>query len=494
MFSHRVVDTPVHDKALDDSGERCVTLVLMYFHYFMIWLKSLEIHGYRGFAEAEIVNFALPNNELGSGLTILVGPNNAGKSTIIEALHAISRPPHIPPSFTEGKRNKCAGGRVKLKVENSEGQYKELATVPGGGSETQWNSPDIEPLHSRIFVLPSRRTFNPYFGKGGSFKREQYMNIFELPPTRGSALNFQYRLFEIQDNSEGFNKILEQIINPVPEWYIDQSDTGQYYLKFRTGNEFHTSDGMGEGLVSLFFIVDALYDSNPGNIIVIDEPELSLHPYFQKRLRKVLCDFAKDRQIIFATHSPQLIDWKAIASGASIIRVRKREDRSVVFELTNETKKKIAKFLGDLNNPHVLGLDASEVFFLEDGVILVEGQEDVIFFPKVLEQLEINIPGDFYGWGVGGAPKMPIIASMLQELGFERVVGILDKNMTDMQTLLQQQFPDYSFEVIPADDVRTKPARSEHTEVVGLLDKNRLIRDDFKQETITLFERIKHTL
>jgi predicted ATP-dependent endonuclease of OLD family len=294
----------------------------------------------------------------------------------------------------------------------------------------------------------------------------------------------------MQDNSEGFNKILEQIINPVPEWYIDQSDTGQYYLKFRTGNEFHTSDGMGEGLVSLFFIVDALYDSNPGNIIVIDEPELSLHPYFQKRLRKVLCDFAKDRQIIFATHSPQLIDWKAIASGASIIRVRQCDNRSVIFELTNETKRKIGNFLRDLNNPHVLGLEASEVFFLEDGVILVEGQEDVIFFPKVLEQLEINIPGDFYGWGVGGASNMPVIASMLQDLGFERVVGILDQNMTDKKGSLQQQFPNYLFEVIPANDVRTKDARRQRIEVIGLLDEKHLIRENFKQETINLFERI----
>jgi predicted ATPase len=379
---------------------------------------------------------------------------------------------------------------VRLRVQNSEGQYKELTTVPRGGSQTQWNSPDIEPLHSRIFVLPSRRTFNPYFGKGGSFKREQYIDSFEIPPTRGSALNFHYRLFEMQDNSEGFNKILEQIINPVPEWYIDQSDTGQYYLKFRTGNEFHTSDGMGEGLVSLFFIVDALYDSNPGNIIVIDEPELSLHPYFQKRLRKVLCDFAKDRQIIFATHSPQLIDWKAIASGASIIRVRQCDNRSVIFELTNETKRKIGNFLRDLNNPHVLGLEASEVFFLEDGVILVEGQEDVIFFPKVLEQLEINIPGDFYGWGVGGASNMPVIASMLQDLGFERVVGILDQNMTDKKGSLQQQFPNYLFEVIPANDVRTKDARRQRIEVIGLLDEKHLIRENFKQETINLFERI----
>jgi AAA15 family ATPase/GTPase len=86
----------------------------------MIWLKSLEIQGYRGFAEAEIVNFALPNDERGSGLTILVGPNNAGKSSIIEALHAMSSPPFKPAGFTDGKRNKHAGGCVKLRVQNSE--------------------------------------------------------------------------------------------------------------------------------------------------------------------------------------------------------------------------------------------------------------------------------------------------------------------------------------------------------------------------------------
>jgi predicted ATPase len=67
-------------------------------------------------------------------------------------------------------------------------------------------------------------------------------------------------------------------LNPVPSWYIERADNGQYYLKFKSGDSFHTSEGLGEGFISLLFIVDALYDSEPGQTVVIDEPELSLQP------------------------------------------------------------------------------------------------------------------------------------------------------------------------------------------------------------------------
>jgi predicted ATP-dependent endonuclease of OLD family len=458
-----------------------------------IYIKSLSIHGYRGFADPQTINFAIPDGTRGSGLTIIVGPNNAGKSTIVESLKAISRPQNQTPSFTEGKRNKHAGDRVTIEVENSQGQKKKLISVTQGGSETKWDSPQIEPLNSRVFVLPSRRRFNPYFGKG-SQTREQYISSYGLPPTRGGDISFQSRLFKIQENPGGFNEVLRRILEPIPTWYIDQNDSGQYYLKFRTGDAYHSSDGMGDGLVSLFFIVDSLYDSNQGNIIAIDEPELSLHPHFQKRLREVLCDFSKDRQIIVATHSPQFIDWEAIACGSAIIRVKQQNNRSVIFELGNGTKKEIASLLSDLNNPHVLGLDASEVFFLEDRVILVEGQEDVIFYPKVLHEINIDIPGHFFGWGVGGASKMPVIAAMLAELGFEKVVGLLDANQAKMKEELQKRFPQYFFEIIPANDVRTKPIREEQPQVIGLVDENGSIREQFKQQTIKIFERVRDKL
>ena len=60
----------------------------------------------------------------------------------------------------------------------------------------------------------------------------------------------------------------------------------------------------------------------------------------------------------------------------------------------------------DINNPHVLGIEANEALFLGDNIILVEGQEDVVILNKICKDLKLELNGDFYGWGVGGAHKM----------------------------------------------------------------------------------------
>ena len=97
---------------------------------------------------------------------------------------------------------------------------------------------------------------------------------------------------------------------------------------------------------------------------MIDEPELSLHPIYQRRLAELLADYAKDRQIIYATHSPYFVNFKHISAGAAVARIHKRGGNSIVSQLSQPTIDRCTGLLTDTHNPHVLGLDARETFFL----------------------------------------------------------------------------------------------------------------------------------
>ncbi|MEB3263530.1 MAG: AAA family ATPase [Synechococcus sp.] len=451
-------------------------------------LREIRILGYRGFQAEKAVPFAVPDGAVGSGLTYLVGSNNAGKSSVLECLTAASR--SQPPSFTEGRRNKAAGDKVFIELVNTDGGTKKLSSVPTGGSETFWENQSIDPASSRFFILPSRRQFSSLFGKS-ELNREQYASQRQFNAQRGESIQFEQRLINIQSNREQFDKLLSEVVSPVPEWYIDQNDSGQYYLKFKSGMNYHNSDGMGEGLVSLFVLVDAFYDSRPGDIIVIDEPELSLHPQYQRRLSGLITKYSADRQVIVATHSPLMLDWRAVVNGASVVRVFQKDCSSQVASLSNESKRRLRGLLADRNNPHVFGLDASEVFFLEDGIILLEGQEDVVFLREVIVQLRMDFRPNVFGWGVGGADKMNVIAQMLSELGYSNVVGILDNDKPDVCNRLASDFPDYRFFCIPADDIRTKRARPALGGKMGLLDEKGLIRPDHFRKTYELLARVK---
>lgn len=451
-------------------------------------IQRIEIKGLRGFEKTGRINLGIPNGKKGSGLTILLGPNNGGKSTIIEAFNALSKPG--PSSFSEGKRNKKAGDRVSIRINNSSNEIKELKTIETGGSESTWKNVNIRPACGKIFVLLSRRTFDPFFGKS-SANREDYITSYGLPTIRGRSMNiFNNRLFKIQENRDNFDKVLQRVLTPLPRWTIDQSDTGQYYLKFNYRGQYHNSDGLGEGLLSIFFIADALYDSQPNNIIVVDEPELSLHPSLQKKLANLFAEYSKDRQIILATHSPHFIDWDWVLNGAKIIRVIKESKGLIVYQLSSEILRKIKGLIANRNNPHILGLDARSIFFLEDNVILVEGQEDVVFYKLFEDKLDISLNGEFFGWGVGGAGNMSIISEILDNQGFKKVAGILDKNKKGLRRRLKKKFPHYKFDIMPADNVRSKPEIPAKDAVEGLVDREGNIKEKYKGEITDIFREI----
>jgi hypothetical protein len=179
-----------------------------------------------------------------------------------------------------------------------------------------------------------------------------------------------------------------------------------------------------------------------------------------------------------------MVDLDALANGASIARVHKSGEGSVVSQLSSATAARTFGLMRNRNNPHIFGLNAQEVFFVPDKVVLVEGQDDVVYLERVQRSVGVHLSGTVYGWGVGGAENMELLAATLTELGFTRLVGMLDGNRSHLVEKLSRQFPSLHFFAIPADDIRTKREVPGKEAVQGLLDDdNREVRHHLRSQT-----------
>ncbi|HEU4849573.1 MAG TPA: AAA family ATPase [Terrimesophilobacter sp.] len=445
--------------------------------------EALSVSGYRGFGEKRTLCLAQSKGTPGSGLTVIVGANNSGKSTFIEAIHYAARARQQRElNFPQPRRHHSADA-VSIELTRRDGRRLLIETVRAGGSQAigRWLPEDARPDKFDIHVTPSRRSFNPYFSNSGSADRDWGLREQEFSRTQLRD-SFVGRLRKVDRDPEArkvFDGLLERIVGRPLKWTIDEIATNQEFIKLVEKNSWHTSEGLGDGLVSLLFIVDALYDSEPGSLLAIDEPELSLHPQLIRRLRRVLSEFAANRQIVIATHSPLLLDWTDIVNGATVARVYKIEDQSEIAQASDESLRVVAQLDESRNpsNPHTVGAIAREAFFLEDGVILLEGQDDVVHLPRVLADLGLRSEDNLFGWGSGGASNTPGIAQLLRDLGFSRIAVILDDDGREESekafTRLEAMGPEVLVRRIPAPDIRFKKAREAMPEVSGLLDRDR---------------------
>lgn len=452
-------------------------------------IKELSISGFRGFGETQTIKFSIPDGEnAGTGLTIITGPNNAGKTTIVESIRAFIG--KESPSFSEGKRNQIAGGKINLNLIDETGNKYTISSVPIGGSSTTRNGEAA--LNS--YVVPSRRAI-PYEFDKGLWERDNYISYSQgLENLRENQLkNFNSRIFQIQGKKSPFDGLIEKVLGKDFQWTLEQRDGGKYYIKYSDNGVSHSSEGIGDGIWSIFTICAALFDAPEKSVVVIDEPELSVYPALQKRLMSLLIEYSKTHQIIICTHSPYFVNWDAIIGGATLIRVVKDQGNSKCYTISEKTRKNFKGLLYDLNNPHTLGIEANEVFFLEDSIILVEGQEDVVIYNKIAKDLNLSFKGNFYGWGAGGANKIGLFLTLFEELGYKKVVAILDGDKLDDAKKLREEFPNYKIITLKENDVRDKGERKIQAKC-GIADEKGRYKPEYEQYIIDLITEINSSL
>ena len=433
-------------------------------------IQEMSISGLRGFADAQVVRPAVPvAGRAGSGITTIVGPNNSGKSTILEAV-AICARTQPGATISRADRGRWTGYRTEIRVVYTDSRSLAYSNGPNDLDQfqlTQALSTKEAAGYCPYFVSRDR-TF-PAAVNHTQFDRSTLIRNAQAW-ARGKSTDLSHRV------RSWTNPKWKALFRELSGVELDFLIEGQRAIVIADGHE-HQPVSMGAGLSELACILDALTDAPDGSIVMIDEPEASLHPVAQRRLMSLFRVESERLQIIIATHSPLFVCWTSLANGGALVRVTREHARSCrVSQLSQQTAIAVAGLARDLNNPHVLGQDATEVLFQPDGIVLVEGQEDVVCFRSVMENMSSD--AQFFGWGVGGADKMALVAQLLKEVGFRRVAGILDSDRSSLRNELSEKFPRYEFYCLPTANVRDKPAQPPRDKVEGLFDRSGTLKGE----------------
>jgi len=158
------------------------------------------------------------------------------------------------------------------------------------------------------------------------------------------------------------------------------------------------SDGF-KHFISILLTLSAEHKTQhlENNIILLDEPEISLHPSSVRYLRNELLNISKDNIILAASHSIYMVDKNYIGRHYT---VSKEEGYTSINQV-------------DPNNPlqeeviyEALGTSIYEI--LMPNVILVEGRTDKELLDAMVLKLKTTLrPPDFQIIGASGATQLP---------------------------------------------------------------------------------------
>ena len=177
----------------------------------------------------------------------------------------------------------------------------------------------------------------------------------------------------------------------IKEVNIATSKKIDLYIEDQLRNETHVSY-RGSGVIKIAYLASMLLNWNLAyqqNIILLDEPENSLHADSQHMLRAALEALAQNPniQIIYSTHSPSMIN----PLRAESVRLFKRETRNNQVTSTIDNFPFDSNFLSVRNS---LGLSPADSLLYAPITIITEGSTEVLCIPFLLKRLEQrNVPG-----------------------------------------------------------------------------------------------------
>lgn len=301
-----------------------------------------------------------------SGLTVFVGPNASGKTQTLKAL------------------------RTSLKKVFGSEKVRYLSSNRIGTMET---------YRSRV----GQYTYSPDDYIVGDRNNKKSRKEIEI-----AAGDF----FTMDEKKDIYIKVAERLSVLFGRQIYLRWDAGKLkvYFEKTDSQEEYSVAVEASGLVNVISILAALFDKDV-EVLLIDEPEVSLHPQLQSYLLREMKKAAREykKTIIISTHSTEMISLSNISDMSNLVFFSDKKLPVQVSPTAPELEnRKLKDFVMRMGQIYKAG-------FFTKKILLIEGASDLIISKCLLQKLDLNI--DVAGSQivpVEGKGQFPVITKMFR--------------------------------------------------------------------------------
>jgi len=341
-------------------------------------LKNIDIHSFKGLDSISIKDCGRIN--------AIVGKNNSGKSSILHAIDMaglaieVNTWDRFQPKL-QIKDMFSDIGTFSIQLAYEDGSNLMIKSNPSFGPIKSPDPTDNQKFKS-IFIWPD-------VGAGMLQRRHRTpLSIIQEVENRNFAavdslqILFAIKYYALRNERRLTPQTYQELLNEIMRYFPDiedvESDRTEQDIATLTYKEYGRQLDILYSGSGLKHFIDILLKTTISNakVVLLDEPEMGLHPDLQRRFLNYLNKFANDKdiQIFMATHTPVLLNY---ADSISYYRVLNSKGIRSVIAVPEDA---IHTLLSDM------GIRPSDIFN-QDICLLVEGASEVVFFEHVIRNL-----------------------------------------------------------------------------------------------------------
>lgn len=289
-------------------------------------VKRLKFKNHKVLGDLDISFQKNSNNTLDT--IVFIGENGTGKTTILREIY----------NLMDFENMQNSGNKIFLELEENEKDILKKYPLEKNNNiimeedilydcidikKEVYDFEDIEKdkYKSKVIYLPTEVNFNSLKSVDRTFRyKYKFRNeinenlISDLPSAIANKIYVEMIMNEDLPARESKEKVCKEVNSVFESMDLDIEFVGLSKDEntvpiFRNieGKEFDIN-GLSSGEKQLFLRALSLKFLNVNNsIILIDEPEISLHPRWQRKIVNVYENIGENNQIIIATHSPHII-------------------------------------------------------------------------------------------------------------------------------------------------------------------------------------------